>query len=443
MIAPALCLPLLEQFPAARRWVVAYSGGLDSHVLLHLCARLGATHPGVPPVVALHVNHGVQRQADAWSAHCAAVCDGLGVALHARAAELAPAEVAQPSEEALRAARYRVFAAFCAEDDLLLLAHHRDDQVETVLLRLLRGAGVAGLAGMPRERACGRARLCRPLLETERARLREYAEAEGLRWVEDPSNACPDYDRNFLRLEVLPRLAARWPGAAGNVARAARSLAQAAAICAERADEDLRDCAGTDRFGQAFLALAPWRALGPARATAALRAWLARHGAGWPEAQALATLERELIAARRDAQPRLRLGAVEVRRYRERLYAIPPGDAGVAPAGAVIAPDAPLCLPGVGRLVLGSGVDGGVRPGREYRIGFGAPGWHCRPAGRPRKTLKQLAQEHGVPPWLRARLPLLYVDGELAAVADLCVCEGFAAPPGAAALRLRWLPGSA
>ena len=442
MIAPALCLPLLEQFPAARRWVVAYSGGLDSHVLLHLCARLRAAHPGVPPVVALHVNHGVQQQADAWAAHCATVSGGLGIPFFARPAQLAPTDAARPSEAALRAARYRAFAQFCADDDLLLLAHHRDDQVETVLLRLLRGAGVAGLAGMPREPACGRARLCRPLLETGRARLRAYAEAQGLRWIEDPSNECPDYDRNYLRLEVLPLLAARWPGATASVARAARSLAQAAAICAERADEDLRECAGRDRFGQAVLDLVPWRALGPARATGALRAWLARHGAGWPDAQALATLEHEVIGARRDAQPRVVLGAVEVRRYRERLYVLPRGAGGeAAPAGGAIAPDAELCLPGVGRILLRSGCEGGVRPGREYRIGFGAPGWHCRPAGRPGKTLKQLAQEHGVPPWLRARLPLLYVDGELAAVADLCVCEGFAARPGTAALRLQWQPG--
>jgi tRNA(Ile)-lysidine synthase len=442
VIAPVLCLPLLEQFPTARRWVVAYSGGLDSHVLLHLCARLRAAHPGVPPVVALHVNHGVQRQADAWSVHCAVVCAELGIAFFARPAQLVALEATQPSEDELRAARYRVFAGFCAGDDLLLLAHHRDDQVETVLLRLLRGAGVAGLAGMPRERACGRARLCRPLLDIGRAQLREYAAAQGLRWVEDPSNACTEYDRNYLRRDVMPLLAARWPGAAGNVARAARNLAQAAAICAERAGEDLRECAGDDRFGQAFLALVPWRALGAARATAALRAWLAQHGAGWADAQSLATLEHEVIGARRDAQPRLVLGAVVVRRYRERLYAIPADGAGEAPAGTAIVPDAPLCLRGVGRIVLESGSEGGVRPGRDYRIGFGAPGWHCRPAGRPRKTLKQLAQEHGVPPWLRERLPLLYVDGELAAVAQLCVCEGFAAPPGTASLRLDWQPGS-
>ena len=441
MIAPALCLPLLEQFPAARRWVVAYSGGLDSHALLHLCARLRELHPGVPPVVALHVNHGVQRQADAWTAHCAGVCGALGIPFFARGADLVPADAAQPSEDALRAARYRVFEQFCASDDLLLLAHHREDQAETVLLRLLRGAGVAGLAGMPRQRACGRARLCRPLLETGRAQLRAYAEAEGLRWVEDPSNHCPDYDRNYLRLGVMPLLAARWPGAVTSVARAAHSLGQAAAICAERADEDLRECAGSDRYGQAFLALAPWRALGEARATSALRAWLARRGAGWPDARTLATLEHEVIGARRDAQPRLVLGAVVVRRYRERVYALPAQSEAGLPTGAAIAPDVPLCLPGAGRIVLGSGRGGGVRPGHAYRIGFGAPGWHCRPAGRPRKTLAQLAQEHGVPPWLRSRLPLLYVDGELAAVADLCVCEGFVAPPGSASLRLDWCPG--
>jgi tRNA(Ile)-lysidine synthetase-like protein len=175
-----------------------------------------------------------------------------------------------------------------APGDLLLLAHQREDQAETVLLRLLRGAGVAGLAGMPRERACGRARLCRPLLETGRAQLRAYAEAEGLRWVEDPSNHCPDYDRNYLRLRVMPLLAARWPGA---VERGTRRPQPGAGR---------RDLCRTRRRGSARVrrqrSLRPglpgardrWRALGAARATSALRAWLARRGAGWPDARTLA-----------------------------------------------------------------------------------------------------------------------------------------------------------
>lgn len=441
MIDPALCLPLLEEFPAAGRWVIAYSGGIDSHVLLHLCARLRAERPGVPELLALHVNHGVHEDADAWAAHCAAVCAALGVRFVARRAGLPPQPAGERrSEELLRGARYRIFEEYCGPGDLLLLAHHRDDQAETVLLRLLRGAGVAGLAGMPRERPCGAARLCRPLLEVERAEVRAYALAQGLRWIEDPSNARTDFDRNFLRLRVLPLLAERWPGAGASLARAARGLAQAAEVYAERASEDLVCCSGRDRFGQPFLALGPWRGLSAARANAVLRAWLQAQGAGMVSEQSLATLLGQVIAARADRQPALVLGRVEIRRYRERLYALRSRRSRELPAEAAIWPGAELCVNGAGRIALAAAAEGGVRSGREYVIRFGVPGTRCRPAGRPGKTLKQIAQEHGVPPWLRSAMPLLYVDGELAAVADLCVCEGHLAAPGMAAVRLRWQP---
>lgn len=436
---PAPLLPLLTEHPAARRWVVAYSGGLDSHVLLDLCARLRARDARVPTLVALHVDHGVNAASAAWSRHCADVCADLGIEYFARRAEPGRDAAAPVSEEALRAARYREFEAFCGAGDLLLLAHHRDDQVETVLLRLVRGAGVAGLAGMPHERGCGQARLCRPLLEVPREELRGHALAAGLEWIEDPSNARLEYDRNFLRHRVLPPLLERFPGAASAIARAAHNLAQAADICAERTREDLAACAGIDRFGQPYLGLAPWQRLSSARADALLRAWLAMHTATTPDARALQTLREEVIAARADAQPALVLGDVAIRRYRERLYAVAAHEPPPA-AGIVLAPGESARIEGAGLVELQRCTGAGVRPGREHRIDFGSPALRCRPVGRPGKTLGQLAQEYGVPPWLRARLPLLFVDGELAAVADLCICEGFAAPAGASALRLRWLP---
>ncbi len=437
----SVLLPLLEAHPAARRWVVAYSGGLDSRVLLDFCVRLRADDARVPPVVALHVNHGVQQAADAWSRHCAEVCARAGVSFFLRHADLSQEAPVSTSEDALRAARYREFEAFCAPGDLLLLAHHRDDQAETVLLRLLRGAGVAGLAAMPRERGCGVARLCRPLLDVPRAALHRHAIDVGLSWIDDPSNASEVYDRNFLRLRVLPLLLERFPNAVTAIARAAHNLAQAAEICAERTAEDLVACAGSDRFGQPWLGLQRWRGLAQARADAVLRAWVAQHAGMAVDARTLQTLRGEVIGARGDAQPMLLLGEVAIRRYRERIYATAVTAETAPGTQIVIAPGDVLRLPWGGRLELCDSSNGaGVRAGREYRLGFATPALRCRPAGRPGKTLGQLAQEYGVPPWLRTRLPLLFVDGELAAVADLCVCEGFVAPVGSAAVRLRWLP---
>lgn len=433
-------LPLLDRHPAARRWVVAYSGGLDSRVLLDGCARLAAIDSRTPPVVALHVDHGVQPSADAWSRHCAEVCAGLGVPFFLRRADLSGTGDGVPSEDALRAARYHEFETFCEEGDLLLLAHHRDDQVETLLLRLLRGAGVAGLAAMPGERGCGRARLCRPLLGVPREELHRYACEAGLAWIEDPSNASDAYDRNFLRLRIMPLLLERFPGASAAIARAAHNLAQAADICAERTVEDLATCTGRDRFGQAYLGLERWRRLATARADAVLRAWLAAHAALTPDARLLHTLRAEVIGARADAQPQLMLGEVMIRRYRERIYATECDAGGQSCVGVAIEANETVVVPGCGRIALRVRDGGGVRMGGKYRIGFGSPALRCHPAGRPGKTLGQLAQEHGVPPWLRARLPLLFVDDELAAVADLCICEGFVAAAGAPALGLCWMP---
>jgi tRNA(Ile)-lysidine synthase len=437
VIAPALCLALLEQFPAARRWVVAYSGGLDSHVLLHLCARLRAAHPGVPPVVALHVNHGVQQQADAWAAHCATVSGGLGIPFFARPAQLAPTDAARPSEAALRAARYRAFAQFCADDDLLLLAHHRDDQVETVLLRLLRGAGVAGLAGMPRERACGRARLCRPLLETGRARLRAYAEAQGLRWIEDPSNECPDYDRNYLRLEVLPALRQRWPAVAATAARVARYARDALEAEAACVAADLpRVLAG------AAIELDALQALPEPRRRAVLRAWLAGLGLPPAPARSLAALLRDMTIAAADRIPETRWPGVVVRRYRGRLHVEATGvdepnegswpTAGgenyVWTAGSTIAlsPDVGA---GLSRERLPARIDVRRRTGGEAFLPAGST--HHRP-------LRKWLQEHDVLPWRRENLPLLFAGDRLIAVADLGVAAEFAARAGEPSWRITW-----
>lgn len=423
-----------------QRWVVAFSGGLDSSVLLHLCACFLAGRGDAPQLVALHVNHTVDESAADWELHCARVCTALGVTFVARRAQL-PGDISgAASEDVLRVARYREFEAFCLGTDLLLLAHHRDDQAETVLLRLLRGAGPAGLGGMPRTRVLGRTLLCRPLLALPRAGLLGYALEQGIEWVEDPSNALSGYDRSYLRTAIIPLLEQRWPGARARMARAAAHCAEAARICAERAEQDLRAVCRNDTFGLPCFVLEAWRSLPGPRALNVLRAWLERQGLSM-DSRRLETVVSELIGAATDRQPLIASGGVQLRRFADRLYVIKVAS-GVFSAQPVsaIEPGYDRLLAGVGRVRL-QNCAAGVRAGGNYSIGFRRPGMYCRAVGRPRKSLKKLLQELSVPPWLRDRVPLLFVDGELAAVADLCICEGFVADQGSAAVMLRWTPG--
>jgi tRNA(Ile)-lysidine synthase len=428
---------LLGEHPAARRWVVAYSGGMDSRVLLDLCRGFLAGMDAAPRLEALHVDHGVHADSAHWALRCTETCEAIGVACSVRRAE-----PGSPAEDRLRRARYQVFESFCQEDDLLLLAHHQDDQAETVLLRLLRGAGPAGLAGMPSSRPCGRAILCRPLLEWPRERLREHAVSAGLDWIEDPSNAQPSYARNYLRREIMPRLEARWPGAGARIGRAAAHCADAAEICSARADEDLAGCVGNDRFGQPRLRLAPWRELPLARRRMVLREWLKAETEQAAEARSLETLVAEVIEAAPDRQPRLVVGAMVVRRFDDALYLLPRrSERAVAPRGFELDPGHVGQVAGAGRVsLLPEPVGGGVRAGRRYSVMFRSAGLLCRLKGRPAKPLKQVLAEAGVPPWLRDSVPLLVVDGELAAVGGVGVCEGFEAGPGEPAVRLVWSP---
>lgn len=421
--------------PVARFWV-AYSGGPDSSVLLHALARqreaLGA------PLAAVHVDHALHPDAAAWTAHCRAACAALGVPLEVLAVDPQPRRAALGVEAAAREARYAALAGLLRPGDCLLTAHHADDQAETVLLQLLRGAGPAGLAGMPRVAPLGAGRLVRPLLDVGRAELRAYAQANAVASVEDPSNGDPGLARGYLRTAVMPGLEARWPGLRGTLARAARHAADAAAVIAERAAEDLSALTGP----------APWRmpvpgllALSLPRRRAVLRHWCTARGLALPDAARLDELLGQLATARAARAIEVGWPGGMWRRYGEVLFLSP-----VLPAhdpSARLRWDGrlPLALPaGLGTLTLAPG--GALRQDAladGVEVGFRAAGLRCAPAGRRgRRDLKHLFQEAGVPPWLRDRVPLLLVGGRLAAIADRWVCAPFAASDAAAGLELIW-----
>lgn len=227
--------------PDASGYWVAYSGGLDSQVLLHALAAVREQLPA--PVGALHINHNLQPDASAWAEQCRAVCAELGITYRALSIQ-AHAQPGESPEAAARAARYQALVDAVPEGGVLLTAHHQDDQAETLLLQLVRGAGPKGLAAMPERALLGDVPLLRPLLNVSRAALLDYAEQHRLRWLEDPTNASTEYDRNFLRHEILPLLKQRWPATSLVLARSAQHQADAVRLLTELAAMDLQENGG-------------------------------------------------------------------------------------------------------------------------------------------------------------------------------------------------------
>ncbi len=402
---------------SAPRWVVALSGGLDSTVLLNLVAFWCSANPGAPPLAALHVEHGLAPEADAWAEHCAASCAGLGVPYTSRSVTV-PGGASL--EAKARAARYEVFEEALGPGEVLFLAHHLDDQVETFMLRLLRGAGLEGLSAMPVSRPLGAGTLVRPLLAFSRADLEDYARHHTLAWVEDPSNRETHHDRNFLRQEILPLLAGRWPGYRATVARAADHLGVAAAR--------LRGAAGPlptcmSRLGDPGLALEPLLAGGDAQAATLLRAALALWGCRPPDRATLDEFLRQLRESGEGSNPELKVADFTLRRFQGGVFLVPQGP--FVTDSCSLAPGEVLELPGVGRLALAQTNGPGLVLGADDRleVRFRAGGEYCRPSGRAAAPLKKLLQEWQIPPWWRSRLPLLYCGDELLAVADLALCE--------------------
>lgn len=376
-----------------RRWLIAFSGGLDSTALLLAASAYRDRHDVAPPLLALHVHHGLNPAADAWAAHCARLCERLGVPL--QTARVRVARGNSGPEAAARTARYAAFEAALGENELLCLAHHQDDQIETVFLRLLRGTGERGFAGMPARRPLGAGELCRPFLELPRSALRDYVTGRGEAWIEDPSNEDPAPDRNYLRRAVLPLVAARWPGYRATVTRSAANLAQTAGEAPPT---------WHNGFGDPGVALAEVTGSG---GLGRLRAWLLAEGCEPGPRAPLQEFMRQLADAAVDAAPRLAGPGWCLCRFGAALWLLPRPEPVVLPAPRPLLPGETVGIPGVGAVTL-TGPDDQPPPVLAFRRG----GERLRLPGEPqRRRLKILLQDAGVPPWWRARMPLL-VDSE-------------------------------
>lgn len=407
---------------------------MDSVVLLHLLHTLAPRFEW--HLSALHVHHGISSNADAWADFCTGLCARYRIPLQVERVDIAPLRDAHGIEAAARKLRHAAFARQSC--DFVALAHHADDQAETILLQLLRGAGIKGAAAMPvlsrvegsllKPATAHAAATLRPLLDVPRSALLEYAQQHALQWVEDESNADDSYPRNFLRHRLLPLLEQHFPAYRDTLTRSARHFAEAGELLDELARQDGRSMPGSDNLEVACL-----QALSPSRARNLLRYFLHTLNAPMPQAVQLDDMLRQLCGARQDAAVCVEFGGWQARRYQGRVYAFPALEA--FDDGLVVSweGEAELPWPALGRAISFRHATGeGITLARLRRapvtLRLRCGGETLRPhPGAASRTLKNLLQQHHVPPWQRERLPLLYCGDELAAVVGVAVAADFQA----------------
>ncbi|MGH8547518.1 MAG: tRNA lysidine(34) synthetase TilS [Methylococcales bacterium] len=415
---------LNRSFPRAD-FLIAYSGGLDSSVLLHLCAE-GAGEANRNRFLAVYVNHGLQPESGQWAHHCMSTCAELDVNCRVLALGL-PAKPGRSLEEIARNARYGALLGLMTGDTVVLTAQHRDDQAETILLQLLRGGGLSGLSGMPESIAFGPGVLHRPLLGFSRRFIRSYADQHALKWIDDPSNVDTVHDRNYLRHEIIPRIQLRWPGMDKTLARSGRHCAEARKIIDARVESWFRLVIEPSRN---TLLISKLSEFDESQKRLILRHWIRQSGYRSPSEINLRRILGEAVTAAPDRFPRIQWDEAEVRRYRGELYLL--SSPGKFDRNQVIpwSIRSPLPIPELGgvlecRRTKSADHNPGFS-GKGISVRFRKGGETCRLPGRQGvRALKKIFQERAVPPWERDRIPLIYIGDELAAIGDWLVCEPF------------------
>ncbi|HAU4329063.1 tRNA lysidine(34) synthetase TilS [Citrobacter freundii] len=406
----------------ANQILVAFSGGLDSTVLLHQLVQWRTQHPEVS-LRAIHIHHGLSPHADEWVTHCESICAQWQVPLVVERVQLQ--DDGSGIEAQARRARYQAFEQTLLSNEILMTAQHLDDQCETFLLALKRGSGPAGLSAMGESSPFAGTRLIRPLLTQTRDELEKWARTHALSWIEDESNQVDAYDRNFLRLRIIPLLQQRWPHFAEATARSASLCAEQESLLDELLAQDLADCV----TAQGALRLEPLMMKSDVRRAALLRRWLAGLNAPMPSRDALERIWQEVALAREDAVPRLCFGGYEIRRYQSQLWWVK----SVVGQSETVIPwsctKTPLVLPvGLGTVQLLP--DGELRKPRANEtvsIRFKAPGLLHIVGRNGGRKLKKIWQEQGIPPWRRDTTPLLFYGDTLIAAAGVFVTrEGMA-----------------
>jgi len=470
-----------------RHWVVAFSGGLDSTVLLHsvhyflqtlhqsdVTQKIGLTSlddASIPSLSAIHINHQLQSVSDSWEQQCQSVCDNLSIPLLIK--KVAVNSDGKGLENAARQARYAVFEhhlSACValypntnentndSHSVLLMGHHANDQAETLLMRLFRGAGTSGAAAMPMQRSLGQSQIARPLLKFSRAELTDYAAQNNLSYIEDPSNTDESFDRNFVRQQVLPDLEKRWPSVVIQLNRYAEHASGDAELLADLAKLDLElvdvshhsndDCnvnAKTAAYGRSLL-IAACLALSQKRRSNVLRYWLSTQQLSMPSTALMAQIDNLLVSPSSSAK--VQLGAYRLCSYGGRLYLL--SEDTLLQASKALEQNISwafgesMTVNGLGTLLVSEnkvlddqrGSHIGLREG-AYTLGTRQDGIRFRYGGMSR-SVKKCFNEHGIPPWLRDFYPVIYAGDEVAAIPGILVCDDYS-EVGACPLAWQWL----
>jgi len=432
--------------------VIAYSGGVDSQVLLHALALLKQKNLVSPstsnPITVCHVNHGLSANASTWQAFTEQECFKLNLKLIV--SQVTVQAQAQQSLEALaRDARYQALQSIYERPSVIITGHHSDDQAETFLLALKRGSGLKGLSAMAPESKLTKDLLVRPLLNISRAEIIAYAKAHDLAWVEDESNADTRFDRNFIRNDIMPLLAERWPSIASTINRSSEHCREGQLLLNELATEDLSICQNESDS----LFVESLNKLSKARFNNLIRYFLAQHHFLMPSTEQLAQL-RQQLSANDDKNPEVKVGGCYLRRYKESLYLTADfADVSEWQTDVITCEtEHVINLPNhLGHLnfyknVLINVQEGSqlvVMPekGQKVTIRFSHNNPKCLPDYRNHsRSLKKVLQELNIPPWQRKRIPFLYFDDVLVAVIGFFVCQDFL--PKASTLKASLVEGS-
>ncbi len=441
----------LTRLVDSQKFLIAYSGGVDSHVLLHLCYQLKKHSLGKDlNFSAVYIDHGLSPYAQKWGEHCQRVCYELDIPLSIIEVNAQP-EQGQSPEVAARKARYQAFHEILTDGECLLTAQHLDDQAETVLLQLMRGSGTRGLSAMPELKNFGKGWLCRPMLDVDKRSILAYAQQHQLHWVEDESNQEQRFDRNFLRHSILPELQKHWPSVQSNIARTASVLGESQYLLDIMAKEDFTAAVEFENEQQTAdkLVLNKVRELVSLQASQAsqaltdarfklarmhnlLRYWIHLNDLPMPSKKILEQVVHNIVFSRNDASPvvcwKRDSFQCEIRKYRNTLYLInrtgqPVIAEQVRTQSYTLKPDQPVSLTGIGMICLELGSE---ELKQTIIVRFRQGGERFRKSrGAASSLLKHWFQEQGIPPWERDYMPLIFVDNELVQVGNCIVNKDF------------------
>lgn len=404
----------LSDHPHVKRFIIAHSGGLDSQVLLYLVARYFSDIS----LLVLHINHNLQEQSAVWADF--SLGQSRNLSLSHQTVDVFPAN---HSENAAREARYSAFEKVVESGDCILMGHHADDQAETVLYRMLRGTGLAGMSGITPDRRLGKGYLFRPLLNLSRSDLEGVARECGLAFIDDPSNTDERYDRNYLRHQIVPALKKRWPNMLERWQKNIQIVSESNQLLESYLDGDLLELVDVTRNCLDINSLLKIEGL---KRSALLRHWLYKKTDTRVNQNQLDTIYSDVLQAQRDANPIYSIGRYELRRFMKQLYIVEPH------SDECDYEDHETHLEGIGEYRLSGGVltinreSTGLKVSAGLVVKYRQGGERCRPLGKSHSiSLKKLFQEAAVPTWLRGSWPLLFAGEELVAVPGICICEGW------------------